>query len=311
MVDALSAYPPYIYYEQLLVLSQHSAVVSVRFQENNMSAALHLGPLVVPGELVIQILAVVAGMLLATYLGLKSARELEPIAWRILLIGFVSSRLIFVLRYHEAYFASPLTIFDFRDGGWNAPFGYFAAWVYGVWIMRSRPILRRALLSGLGIATFIWMAGTLLTSLPDSEVVRLKSEPVARVDGKQIALNEFQGKPTVVNLWATWCPPCRREMPAFEQAQNAHPEVNFVFLNQGESASLVQEFLEANKLKLHHVLLDSKGQVGGQFSRGMLPTTIFFDAKGRLVDIRLGELSYPSLLQRLEMIEAISASPSE
>src|SRR5690554_146412 len=225
-----------------------------------MSAALHLGPLVVPGELVIQILAVVAGMLLATYLGSKSARELESIAWRILLIGFVSSRLIFVLRYHEAYFASPLTIFDFRDGGWNAPFNYFAAWVYGVWIMRSRPILRRALLSGLGIATFIWMAGTLLTSLPDSEVVRLKSEPVARVDGKQIALNEFQGKPTVVNLWATWCPPCRREMPAFEQAQNAHPEVNFVFLNQGESASLVQEFLEANKLKLHHVLLDSKGQ---------------------------------------------------
>lgn len=276
-----------------------------------MSAALHLGPLVVPGELVIQMLAVVAGMLLATQLGKKNARDLESIAWRIVLIGFVSSRLMFVWRYHEAYFASPLGILDFRDGGWNAPFGYFAAWVYGVWMMRSQPPLRRALLSGLGIATFIWMAGTLLTSLPDSEVVRLKSEPVFTVDGKHIALNEFQGKPTVVNLWASWCPPCRREMPAFEQAQNAHPEVNFVFLNQGESAALVQEFLDTNELKLHHVLLDSKGQVGGQFSRGMLPTTIFFDAQGRLVDIRLGELSYPSLLQRLEMIDAISVSSSE
>lgn len=292
-----------------------------------MSAALHLGPLVIPGELIIQMLAVVAGMYLAKHLGLKIARdhkpdiesdlrldlgsEVESIAWRIVLVGFICSRLMFVWRYHEAYFASPLDILDFRDGGWNAPFGYFSAWVYGVWVMRSQPLLRRALLSGLGIATFIWMAGTLLTSLPDSDVVRLKSEPVLTVDGKQITLNEFQGKPTVVNLWATWCPPCRREMPAFEQAQNAHPEVNFVFLNQGETASLVQEFLVANELNLHHVLLDSKGQLGGQFSRGMLPTTIFFDAKGRLIDIRMGELSYASLLQRLEMIEAISASQSE
>lgn len=276
-----------------------------------MSVALHLGPLVVPGELIIQILAVVAGMLLATHLSKKAARDMESIAWRIVLIGFVSSRLMFVWRYHEAYLASPLSILDFRDGGWNAPFGYFAAWVYGVWMMRSQPLLRRALLSGLGIATFIWMAGTLLTSLPDSDVVRLKSESISTVDGKQMALDEFQGKPTVVNLWASWCPPCRREMPAFEQAQNDFPEVNFVFLNQGETAAQVEKFLEENQLKLHHVLLDSKGQVGSQFSRGILPTTVFFDAKGRLVDIRLGELSYASLSQRLEMIEAVSVSSSE
>lgn len=275
-----------------------------------MSAVLHLGPLVVPGELIIQILAVGAGVFLAKYLGLKVARDIESIAWRIVLVGFVSSRLMFVSSYHEAYFAAPWGILDFRDGGWNAPFGYFAAWVYGLFMLKSQPLLRRALLSGLGIATIIWMAGMLLTSLPDSEVVRLKSEPLATLDGRQVALEEFQGKPTVVNLWASWCPPCRREMPAFEQAQNAHPEVNFVFLNQGEAAGQVQQFVEDNELKLHHILLDSKGQVGGQFSRGMLPTTLFFDAKGRLVDIRMGELSYPSLLQRLEMMESISVSPS-
>lgn len=276
-----------------------------------MSAALHLGPLVIPSELIIQILAMGAGLVLAKHLGLKAGRDIESLAWRIVLIGFVSSRLMFVTRYIEAYFASPLSIFDFRDGGWNAPFGYFSAWVYGVWMMRSQPVIRRALLSGLGIATFIWLAGTLLTSLPDSDVVRLKSEPLATMDGRQVALDEFQGKPTVVNLWASWCPPCRREMPAFEQAQNAYPEMNFVFLNQGEPAAQVQKFLVENKLKLNHILLDSKGQVGGQFSRGMLPTTIFFDAKGRLVDIRMGELSYASLLQRLEMIERISESSLE
>lgn len=272
-----------------------------------MSAALHLGPLVIPGELIIQILAVGAGLVLAKHLGLKAGRDIESLAWRIVLIGFVSSRVMFVGRYHEAYFAAPLSILAFRDGGWNAPFGYFAVWVYGVWMMRSQPVIRRALLSGLGIATFIWMAGTLLTSMPDSDVVRLKSETLATMDGTQVALDEFQGKPTVVNLWASWCPPCRREMPAFEQAQNAYPEMNFVFLNQGESSAQVQKFLVDNELKLEHILLDSKGLVGGQFSRGMLPTTLFFDAKGRLLDIRMGELSYASLMQRLEMIDAASA----
>src|SRR5690606_16797842 len=113
-----------------------------------MNAALQLGPLVIPGELIIQILALGAGLALAKYLGLKAGRDIESLAWRIALIGFASSRLMFVGRYHEAYFAAPLSIFDFRDGGWNAPFGYFAAWVYGVWIMRTQPIIRRALFSG-------------------------------------------------------------------------------------------------------------------------------------------------------------------
>lgn len=276
-----------------------------------MNAALHLGPVVIPGDLIIQVLAVFAGTLLARYLGLSVARNIESITWRIVLVSFVSSRLMFVWRYHEAYFASPLGILDFRDGGWNAPFGYFVAWLYGVLMMKSNPSLRPALLSGLGVASLIWLAGTLIVLAPDSDQVRLKSEPLFTIDGKEITLNEFQGKPTVVNLWASWCPPCRREMPAFEEAQNAHPDVNFVFLNQGETASSVQQFLHANELLLHHVLLDSKGLVGGQFSRGMLPATLFFDARGRLVNIRMGELSRASLLQRLETINAVSVSTDE
>src|SRR5690606_34320049 len=103
-------------------------------------------------------------------------------------------------------------VFDLRDGGWNAPFGYFMAWIYGIVMMKLQPQVRHALLGGLGIATIIWMVGILLISLADSDVVRLKSNPLFTVDGKQIALNEFQGKPTVVNLWASWCPPCAREM---------------------------------------------------------------------------------------------------
>src|SRR5690625_5589848 len=45
---------------------------------------------------------------------------------------------------------------------------------------------------------------------------------------------QYQGKPTVINLWATWCPPCRREMPVLEKSQNTYKNVNYVFINQDE-----------------------------------------------------------------------------
>ncbi|WP_459655422.1 TlpA family protein disulfide reductase, partial [Achromobacter xylosoxidans] len=69
-------------------------------------------------------------------------------------------------------------------------------------------------------------------------------------------LAAFQGKPTVVNLWASWCPPCRREMPAFEQAQAANPDIHFVFLNQGEAASTVRQYLDEHAPSLANALLD-------------------------------------------------------
>lgn len=268
-----------------------------------MNFTLQLGPMVLAGEVLTQIVAVAIGMILATYLGSKITPQLEKLIWKTVIIGFISSRLMFVARYNAAYLADPLEILDIRDGGWNAPFGYFAAWAYGVWKIKTEPKMRRAVLSGLTAATFIWILSLVLTSLGDSEAVRLKSAPLYSLDGDKTALEAFQGKPTVINLWATWCPPCRREMPAFEQAQKNFPQINFVFLNQGESAEQVQTYLQDHQLELHNVLLDSKGEAGSQFSRSMLPTTIFFDAKGRLVDIRLGELSYPSLLQRLERLE--------
>ncbi len=267
-----------------------------------MNFSLQLGPVVLAGEVITQIVAVTIGMMLATHLGSKTVRQLEAVIWKTVVVGFISSRVMFVARYQTAYLAEPLTIFDIRDGGWNAPFGYFAAWAYGIWKIKTEPKMRRAVLSGLAAATIIWILSTVLGTLVNSGTVRLKSEPLNNLHGVQLSLDSFQGKPTVVNLWATWCPPCRREMPAFEQAQKNFPQINFVFLNQGESAELVQTYLQNYQLELHNVLLDSKGEAGSQFSRGMLPTTIFFDAQGRLVDIRLGELSYPSLLQRLEML---------
>ena len=117
--------------------------------------------------------------------------------------------------------------------------------------------------------------------------------------GGELDLRQAPGVPTVVNLWATWCPPCRREMPVLGAAQQARPDVHFVFLNQGESAQQVATYLARSGLALRNVLLDGRGEAGATLGHRSLPTTLFFDASGRLVDTRVGELSEASLAERL------------
>ena len=113
----------------------------------------------------------------------------------------------------------------------------------------------------------------------------------------------------VVNLWATLCPPCVLEMPVLLQAQMNHPEVNFVFINQGESAQRVQTWLGTRQLPLRNVLLDANQQALPAFKQKGLPTTLFFDAQGQLVDTRTGELSTATLAQRLQTVSAPMPAP--
>ena len=85
-------------------------------------------------------------------------------------------------------------------------------------------------------------------------------------------------------------------------AQKNNPEVIFVFANQGESADAIQKFLDREGLDLDNVLLDSRLELGSQTQSQGLPTTLFFDAKGALVDRRIGELSAATLAQRIRGI---------
>src|SRR3546814_7660724 len=96
------------------------------------------------------------------------------------------------------------------------------------------------------------MAQQAAPSLPDLQLVTLEERPAH--------LSSYMGTPVVLNLWATWCPPCRREMPVLEQAQTAFPDVAFVLINQGESAQQANMFLESEGLNLTDVLLDPSSE---------------------------------------------------
>ena len=131
---------------------------------------------------------------------------------------------------------------------------------------------------------------------------RLPEMALRDANGAPVQLEDFKGKPLVINLWATWCGPCRREMPVLAEAQADNPQTTFLFVNQGEGERLIRDFLESTGLQLDNVLLDSGGRLGQQVGSQALPTTLFYDAEGRQVGSHLGELSRASLTRALKQL---------
>lgn len=273
-----------------------------------MTQTLTLGPL----ALSLPLLVGAAAFLLASYVGRRlggeHAVDVERHILRTLLVGLVAARLAFVVQFRDAYLKAPLSIVDIRDGGWHAVIGLGASLAYAVVVLVRRRALRKPLLAASGTAAGVWLAATLVLSAGSSDDVRMPQLALPGTDGTTVRLASFEGRPTVVNLWATWCPPCQREMPVLQEAQAARPDVHFVFLNQGESPQQVGAYLARSGLQLRNVLLDARGEAGTALGHRALPTTLFFDASGRLVDTRVGELSEASLADRLADLP--SSSPS-
>ena len=121
--------------------------------------------------------------------------------------------------------------------------------------------------------------------------------------GKQVSLQQLQGKPVVINMWATWCAPCRREMPVLQQAQQNHPHIQFVLLNQGEKAPVVSAYLQKNQIQLPHVWLDETMQSRTVLPYQGLPSTYFLNQQGEVVAHSLGELTPVQLQQYLQQIQ--------
>src|SRR3546814_8303496 len=97
-------------------------------------------------------------------------------------------------------------------------------------------------------------------------------------------------------------------MPVFEQAQTEFPDVAFVLVNQGESAQQAQDYLDSEGLNLTDVLLDPASEAMRTMRSRGLPTTLFFDAQRRQVDMHLGEITMHRLKDKMSRRFAL---PSE
>lgn len=266
---------------------------------------LSFGP--IPTSAVILLLALGAACGVAWTFG----RSMLGAEWRrlvsglidLLWVGLLCARLAFVLRWWPQYAAEPWSILMIQDGGYLPLAGVLGAVTLGAWRTRRHPGYRRALgLSAMaGLVAWIALAGAL--RMVQQETLRVPDLTLTTLDGQQTMLSSFTGRPLVVNLWATWCPPCRWEMPVLAQAQQHRSEVDFVFVNQGEDAAAIRTYLQRTDLDLRNVLLDPQGTAAQAIETRGLPATLFFDANGRLAATHFGPLSAASLTAKLSRAE--------
>jgi thiol-disulfide isomerase/thioredoxin len=243
----------------------------------------------------------------ARRLGRSLGVDAEPALLRMLLLGIAGARLGFVWEWRGVYLQNPLSILDIRDGGWEAVAGFAAACIYGLVLVQRQPTLRKPIVAATLTLLASWTAVEVsIATLAEGSRQPMPALSLPALDGGTVALPSFVGKPTVVNLWATWCPPCRREMPLLQQAQAAHPTLNFVFVNQGETREVIVRYLQGQSIALQNVLIDARRATGAAFNEQALPTTLFFDAQGQLVSMRVGALSEATLEQRLGAIQAVA-----
>ena len=102
-----------------------------------------------------------------------------------------------------------------------------------------------------------------------------------QLDGTPRTLRDLRGQVVLINVWATWCPPCRAEMPAIQQAYTAYRDRGFIVLavNQREDATAIRPFLEQHGLTFP-ILMDSDGQASATYQASALPSSFFVDRRG-------------------------------
>ena len=119
-------------------------------------------------------------------------------------------------------------------------------------------------------------------------------------DGGTIKLSELRGRPVLLNIWASWCSPCKAEMPALERAYQSYATQDFVILgvnatNQDDAAQAIS-FVEDQGLTFP-VLFDEDGEVSHSYHVRALPSSFFIDSQGIIRDIVVGGPMSEALLQ--------------
>jgi cytochrome oxidase Cu insertion factor (SCO1/SenC/PrrC family) len=113
-------------------------------------------------------------------------------------------------------------------------------------------------------------------------------------DGGRVSLANLTGKPLVINFWASYCPPCRAEMPLLQRRVGALTTVRLVLINEGESSKAARDFLSSIGIQ-QAALLDSDLRVGRAYGVLPLPTTVFVRADGTIAGRQVGQLDDPVL----------------
>lgn len=266
--------------------------------------AIGIGPFVFAPDRFAAILGVLAFLLT----GFAMARRLDPrlsswstaAAWA----GIGAGRAGHVLLHASSFSDDPLRALAVWQGGFNLP-----ATLLGVASISVLYIRSTRFAVGAVAALF---AGTLvsITTLELTRATYSQAPPPNRIttlDGRSVAVADFKGRPVVINLWASWCPPCRREMPLLARQAAARDDVSFLFINQGEPRVTISRYLNREGLALGNVLLDMAAAVSRHYAAPGLPVTLFLRQDGTLNSMHTGEISPEALESAIKAIAETDA----
>lgn len=255
-----------------------------------------LGPLL----LSLDRIPVVLGFIILLVFAEVLARRVDPRfgRWSYLAAaaGVVSARLGHVLENLDTFAPTPWRVLAIWQGGFSLAWAVLPVLVVTAMVL-PRPRLAAWGMAALAAGVLSWAAIDRLTT--DANPPHLPQMTLQAVEGPPVTLADTAGRPTVINTWATWCPPCRREMPLLAETARAHPEVRFIFANQGEDPEKIRAYLTREKLQLPNVVLDAAMAIPRHYGAVGVPITLFVRADGSLAGHHTGEISPEQLKAKL------------
>jgi thiol-disulfide isomerase/thioredoxin len=133
----------------------------------------------------------------------------------------------------------------------------------------------------------------------DSQGRALPNLVVRDFDGGELMLGDFEGRPLVVNFWASWCPPCGAEMPDLERVhQSVGEKVAFLGVNLRDDRNLAEDLAESTGVT-YRLAEDPEGRLFQAFDGRGMPTTVFIGPDGNVVDVIAGQLNEAQLRERI------------
>ena len=120
-------------------------------------------------------------------------------------------------------------------------------------------------------------------------------------DGRYVNLSELQGRPVIINFWATWCPPCRAEMPDLVRAYEAYDDLVVLAANVEEPIGTVSPFADQFRMSMP-IVLDPDGALQNLYQVSAMPTSYFIDRDGNIAAIWRGLMTPDVLADMLAQI---------
>ncbi len=156
----------------------------------------------------------------------------------------------------------------------------------------------------IGIFAFTYVNNQTTNNRPEVGVEIGKSAPdfeLRDLNDKSVKLSDYRGQKIFLNFWASWCPPCRAEMPDMQKLHDEDfSDFTIIAVNVGENKSTAAEFIMKNNLDFE-VILDNEKEVSSEYLVRGIPTSYFLDENGVIINKISGVISYQKMIELAEL----------